>query len=308
MGSFYSTCAISDLSIVEEEDMVFQFIVPSASMTLKWNKSYMDADDEFITSIFGKGLFCKNDISQSIYSPFGFPIFGTYNDYGRIQITDDSSKHRQIKLIEDFFNLSIEDVMNAANRFDDYNQEILEKKTLDGTEIKNKEILKDLTFTHYHRKVYDKMIKMGIEESKGDYYFFNGKTLDSYMTEICEILDNYIIFNDLYEQGKVHPNNDFEYYDNNNKFRVKEKLYITNLCRTIFLTELLIDSSYKEEITEQYILLRQLEQMWKYLRPSTYGGQEDNFMSFKDLIPVMSEVIEDKTKKWNDECGEGEEI
>jgi len=83
---------------------------------------------------------------QDLYTPIFLPIFGGYDDYGRIENVKDT---KAVKFIEDFFGHDIDTIIsnvddNAVGR-DDLSSN------------KNNEIFQTLTFGLEHKSVYDKL-------------------------------------------------------------------------------------------------------------------------------------------------------
>jgi len=144
MGSFYGTCSISGMSLTNQNTTI-QLLVPS------WRDKVVF--DE-------KGMLCSNSGCQHSYSPFGFPIYGRYDEDSTL---DDIKRDKNVEKLEKFFNLSIDNIINASGDDRWYKHGIKEPDsvgdwalpTLDGGEIKNVDVLLVMTFTYFRTEVYD---------------------------------------------------------------------------------------------------------------------------------------------------------
>ena len=67
MGSFYSTCSISNMTLTHQKTSVL-LLSPNHNISF---------EDHL-------GMIVSNDRCQTFFSPFGFPIHGEYDDYGYI--------------------------------------------------------------------------------------------------------------------------------------------------------------------------------------------------------------------------------
>ena len=92
MGSFYSTCSISHMTLTNQRTSI-QILAPNYSLSLDGDKL---------------GMIVSNDGAQCFFGPFGFPIHGEYSDCGDI---DNIIRDRNVEMIEDFFNLDIDQVL-----------------------------------------------------------------------------------------------------------------------------------------------------------------------------------------------------
>lgn len=69
MGSFFSSCSLSSMTLSHQETSV-QLLVRTPLN---------------IENLEPKNMIVSNNLSQSFYSPFAFPIKGKYDDYGYIK-------------------------------------------------------------------------------------------------------------------------------------------------------------------------------------------------------------------------------
>jgi len=92
MGSYYTTCSVSHMVLTNQKTSI-QLLVPNYSTDLKEHL----------------GMIVSNDGAQAFFAPFGFPIHGRYYDYGGIE---DIQRDRNVEMLEDFFNLPIDQIIS----------------------------------------------------------------------------------------------------------------------------------------------------------------------------------------------------
>lgn len=139
MGSFYSTCSISGMTLTKQKTSIL-LLAPG-----------------FYTDTFeGRGMIVSNRMAQYHWVPFGFPMRGEYDDYGYII---NFEENEFTKMLEQFFNLDINTILQNVG--DDRWYEIGEKKndkywkrtTLDGGPIRNQKVLLDMGMTYFRTEV-----------------------------------------------------------------------------------------------------------------------------------------------------------
>ena len=101
MGSFSYSCQLSGLPITSGTMCAIVPMLPK-------DNYYDCGEDSFRKE--GKAMFCSNDGANMFFNEYAFPIFGEYNDYGAIEniIKDDNTK-----CLEEYFELSIEDICDV---------------------------------------------------------------------------------------------------------------------------------------------------------------------------------------------------
>jgi hypothetical protein len=212
------------------------------------------------------------------FCALGFPVFGKYYDYGRIE---DIEKSQSVKLLEDFFGISIEEIDAAAS--DDrwiqygiieYEQELAKKN---AGEPYNEHRLND---TMWRPKWIDK-----------------AKHLD-----LLKILTFTDMRAEVYEEMGVAWKSD-KYEDKFNKHIFKTVLagqdqwgHEVNLTPMLspcnFMKEMGVDRKiFKHEIANLFWFLRNLSGMYRYLMPSNYGGQTINFKLVKKLNTITNRLL-----------------
>ena len=126
MGSFNKIAFVSQLPIETGDETVLIF---------------MSATEEF-----GKDL-SGTTYPHDMFNPTFLPIYGTYDDYGRIENIKESPI---VSYIEEFFD---SDITTIINDIDD--NAVGRGDTI--TAKKNNDVFKKLTFGLEHKSVYDKM-------------------------------------------------------------------------------------------------------------------------------------------------------
>ena len=92
MGSFYSTCSASGMTLTSQKTSIL-LLAPGYSTDFKEHL----------------GMIVSNDGCQAFFSPFGFPIHGEYDDYGYIS---DIKRDKNVELLESYFGIDIELILN----------------------------------------------------------------------------------------------------------------------------------------------------------------------------------------------------
>lgn len=158
MGSFYSTCSITNMTLIENQEAVLQFIYPTYIQKdvniLKYFKILSSkepiASEQLIASIeralsnkYDRTIYEKGLSLDSHFAPFGPAIYGKYYDYGELTFSEDPQNLHRIKLLEEAFGISIGELIES----------MLDNK------IHSNEVLNHLTFTHINANVYRKLIE-----------------------------------------------------------------------------------------------------------------------------------------------------
>lgn len=247
------------------------------------------------------GMIVSNEGSQAFFSPFGFPIHGFYDDYGHIDGIDRNS--RSVRLLEDYFGVDIEEILN--NIGDD--RDIPEN-------IKHIDVFKKLAKTYFRTEVlehlesgwektnltnpskysWDGRLKGLLEQmeknEKSDIAELKAKPMDTLTTDERKRL----IYHEIDSIDPV----------------IERMTYLSNHASVNMFKELKITTEFKEEILKQARFLSNIGYggIRKLLMPSLYGSQEDTwkqtylFNSFVNdlLVDDMKEKIED-SKRWGDD-------
>lgn len=306
MGSFYSTCSVSHMTLRGEKTSI-QLLVPNF---------YKDFSDSL-------GMMVSNDGCQMFFSPFGFPIHGEYYDYG--QITN-IKRDKNVEMLEDFFNLSIEQILDNVgdDRWHRYGEKEGDShwkvNGKDGNPIKNQKIFLGMAKTYIRTEILE-FLQKGYEnllQPKPKKYSsaeFLQKMLHQIDREVSE--ENPIVkirmvrkkYNDGEFDNDPKMKADVEellkhFYDKGLKeFIEKEeedeyshysvRTYIPSLVKTNMFEKLPITTKdFKEDITKQYQFI--INFGWKMNRtllPSNYGSQDTNWAYLNELNTLTNKLL-----------------
>lgn len=237
MGSFYSSCSVTGDTIKDGDKMVRLLLVPSA---------HYDGYSSVVEYSNQTQLYVSNNGSQGIYSPFGFPVIGEYNDYGDIaNIVEDYNT----ELLKELFGVEVESLYRLISE-----GEFKEDQ-------KNLELLKSLKYTDINYKVYKKLTEIKdfwhidyVEENINKFFNYKSKYLD-----LPEKLKKAL--------ERIN----------------KPKTFIPSLCKHDMFSYYSKDVIPREDYTSLYIFLINLSRMNKLLQISNYGGQDDNTKLLKTI-------------------------
>lgn len=289
MGSFYATCSLSQMTLFNQETSI-QLMVPSNYGSWDDDGTYRMSNKLNIS--YDKGLYVSNSVPFGLFTFFGFPINGKYDDYGLIHSVQED---KNTEILENFFNLPIEKILEVAERKADFKEIEIAK----GIDIKNKKILEVLTLTYFRTDVYENLCK-GYEvlsKTKQPKY--------SWYTNYAKI------YKDLKD-----------YYTKQNKMKSLDNLSALKM-RLSFDTRLLyIDNKYNffklmkidpdefdTELRKQYKFVRTFGyDLNRQVLPSHYGTQEANLNSLKtfyeDTLKTINKDIDDNFEyfeEWDEE-------
>lgn len=319
MGSFYSTCSITDLSITDGDQMYMQLILPS------WVTNPHSIDGERI-GCGEKGLRVSNEGPLGEFVPFGFPIAGHYADYGDI---GGIVKNRNIEMLEEFFGISIEDIISCAT--DDrwyehsYKPQKVDKTkeeyegqheswTVGDNKMKHINILKKLTVTYFRKEHYDFLSKESIasggwsegERSKrlqkmikalGELEAKKPKTKTKEFTkkDITEELRNR--FKEIFGEDGSDDESIIQLQNHKDKswwYDFQYTFYIPSIATTNMFQLLPIGPQDEEQVVKQYTFIMNMSNLYKVLRPSYYGSQEDNYDAYVKFHEMTTNLVNEK--------------
>lgn len=147
MGSFNKIGFLSSLPISAGDDTALIFLKPN-KYAEKGGTTY----------------------STDWYEPIFLPIFGRYDDYGKIENIKQTSS---VKFIEDFFGLDIQKIVEDID-----NLSVGRYKSKELEAPKNNEIYKKLTFGLDHTSVFEKMA------SKKRHYYTEGYVVEYWLRKL----------------------------------------------------------------------------------------------------------------------------
>lgn len=305
MGSFYSTCSISHMTLKNQKTSI-QILAPNYNLSMGGDRL---------------GLIVSNDGAQALFSPFGFPIHGEYSDCGEI---DNIIRDKNVEMIEDFFNLSIDSVL--SNIGDDRWYKYGEKEDKsdwkvngkDGGPIKNQEILLKIGKTYFRTEILEylqsgwenyipredkpkkysrsefitEMLKK-LETLPPDAETPRKEQLDLIVKSIMEKLGEEIPFDELNSDARekyyslgidILMGNDRKYINT----------YISSLVKINMFVLLPITSiEFRDDILKQYMFLCNFGGFGlnRILLPSNYGSQESNHKQLLDLNTLVNDLL-----------------
>lgn len=109
MGCFSVCCGVTRLSITCGDECVFIPLTTKEVYRMRGMNPYdIEKERKHYTEVAATSNLIHND---EIFEPAGFPIFGTYDDYGSIE---DIVEDENTKAIENHFGMSIEEFMEMA--------------------------------------------------------------------------------------------------------------------------------------------------------------------------------------------------
>jgi len=320
MGSFYATDSITDASIVDGDATYMQLILPT------WSRRPYSIDGEEI-GCGEKGLRVSNEGAMGEFVPFGFPILGRYADYGNI---DDIERDRNIEMLEKFFNISIEDIIECAtdDRWYSYGRdedrdENLSDWSVGDNKMEHVDILKQITVTYFKKEHYDYLAS----DFHGDDSWWmdqSRKRLDE-MKEGLKSLDEHwnsnpdkpklITIEDITDEQIADYRKMFEHLESNDEAEsdedVKNWLVLMKnsdaikgpfykLGHTFPIPSMATTDMYKllplgvedfENVKKQYQFIINMHSLYKAIRPSYYGSQSSNKVLYTKFHKFSTELI-----------------
>jgi len=279
MGSFYSTCSVSNMTLSSQNTSIL-ILAPSYDTTFKEHLN----------------MIVSNDGAQAFFSPFGFPIHGTYDDYGYIE---NIKRDKNVEMLEEYFGVDIDSILKNIGR---------ERDT--PKDIKHKEFYQTLGMTYFRTEVLEYL-----EKGWDKYNLDNPEeySSDGRLKKILSSVENVkgMSPEKLAELVKKRVDDTitdderdlyFDYIMSSNR---RENTYIRSLVKGNMFLELPITIDFKDEILKQYTMLMALYDLKKNLIPSNYGSQEDNWIElykFNDFVSdILAEDIKFSYERWGQE-------
>lgn len=270
MGSFYSTCSVSNMTLTNQKTSIL-LLAPGYSTDFK---GYLN-------------MIVSNDGSQAFFSPFGFPIHGEYYDYGRIE---NIQHDKNVQMLEEFFGISIEDILDNIG----------DSRSI-PKDIKNQEIFEKLGMTYFRTEVleylergWDKII---LVENEWGYA--------TRLVELFKALDKNKVsmedprFLELMAKKDKTEDEKEELFDLTSALigsisgsSLREISYIASLDKFNMFKLLPITLDFKDDILKQYQFLITLGyELNKILIPSVYGSQDTNWKAQYELNEFVNELL-----------------
>jgi hypothetical protein len=250
-----------------------------------------------------RGMIVSNEGSQAFYSPFGFPIHGEYYDYGYLEnIKEDSNT----KMLEQFFNMDISEIIQHIGRPDDIPEN-----------IKNKELYNSLSMTYFRTEVLE-YLERGwdkIDLDSTDQYS-QGYRMNKFLNTLINQDPNIKRRDELFNKEELTDSEEKELRDIlrlSMKFDLMDiSLNYIRLSKNKNMFNILpIDDKFKEHILRQVTFLTTLGyDLRRTLLPSDYGSQDTNFSAIYELNEFVNDLLFEDMKNDSeyDEYSEYESI
>lgn len=282
MGSFYSTCSVSNMTLSNQKTSV-QLLSPGYSTDFKGHMN----------------MIVSNDGAQAFFSPFGFPIHGRYDDYGYII---NIKRDKNVEMLEEFFGVDIDEIL----------QNIGDDRSIPKN-IKNEEIFRSLGMTYYRTEVLEYLQK-GWDEIN----IVNPEqySMGSRMVKLFNALDKKPTkdnprFQELISKaGKSEDESEelYEMMDLMSGSTIRENSYIASLAKTNMFKILPITIDFKEDILKQYQYLITLGyELSRLLIPSVYGSQDTNWTAQYRLNDFVNDLLVEDMKEYIEDVYDDDE-
>lgn len=284
MGSFYTTCSISNLTITKQKTSII-LLTPSYSMSYEGHRGMV-----------------LNEGCGTFFAPFGFPIRGEYYDYGYLENIE---YDKNVEMLEDFFNLSIHDIIKniGDDRWYTYGEKegdsSYKLKTKDGGEIRNQEIFLKLGMTYIRTEVLEFMETRWdkIKRDEDRPYSFGSRVYD-FLDELKDKEEG-LTEDEIHEALKADGLTDedrkalIKQLFNTMGFNKSNHSYIPSLVKYNMFELLPITYEFKDEILKQYMFTNKLgNQLKRPLVPSNYGSQYNNWNYIHKLNTLVNSLAE----------------
>lgn len=283
MGSFYSTCSVSNMTLTSQKTSIL-LLAPGYSTDLS---SHLN-------------MIVSNDGAQAFFSPFGFPIHGEYDDYGYIV---NIKRDKNVEMLEDFFGIDIDSIL----------RNIGDTRRL-PKELKNEELFQKLGMTYFRTEVleylergWDKINIIDPEEySPGSRLLKLFKSLEKNKVSMED--PRYLELISKKDKTDDEKEELFDLMDLMNGSSLRENSYISWPKHNMFKI-LPITMDYKEDILKQYkFLIRLGYELSRILKPSVYGSQETNWKAQYELNEFINDLLIDDLKSYYCDEDEYDEI
>ena len=275
MGSFYSTCSASGMTLTGQKTSIL-LLVPGYSSNFK----------EHLGMIVSDGC-------QTFFSPFGFPIHGEYDDYGYIT---NIVRTKSVDILEEYFGIGIDYILQ--NIGDD-----------DLKDIKNKEVYGTLGRTYFRTEILEYLERGWDTISLSNPSKYSREERLKTLFEFIESKSKRksINIDDLINKSKKNPLTDDEKIivmdsikSSISDYDIRSSSYITTLANKNMFLELDITLDMKDEILKQQSMLGALTYLRKNLIPSTYGSQQDNWSELYNFNDFVNDILADNIESWGE--------
>ena len=281
MGSFYSSCSISGMTLSHQKTSIL-LLTPNA-----------ESFSEHLNMIV------SNDGCQAFFSPFGFTIHGIYDDYGYIT---NIKRDKNVEMLEEYFGVDIESILQGIGREGDAHKD-----------IKHKEFYNTLGMTYFRTEVLEYL-----EKGWDKYDIENPKkySSDEFVQKLIKGLEKPIKITDEEYAKLMRKKLDKTITDEEREIMMDfilnstrtERNYIASYKGNMFKT-LPLNMDFKEHVLKQYTMISKLGfELRRTLMPSDYGSQENNWSYLYKFNDFVNDLLVEDIKGWYDGDGtEGEE-
>ena len=279
MGSFYSSCSVSGMTLSHQKTSIL-LLTPNA-------ESYSEHLNMIIS----------NDGCQAFFSPFGFPIHGTYEDYGYIR---NIKRDKNVEMLEEYFGIDIESIIENIGRDIPKN-------------IKHSEFYQTLGMTYFRTEVLEYL-----ESGWNKYDLDNPKEYspDEFIKKILKSVDKtsqisddeYLRLLDKKLDKTITDDEKNLMMDYIRSLAKTERTYVASYKGNMF-KNLPINIDFKEYILKQYTMISKLGfELRRSLRPSDYGSQDNNWSVLYKFNDFVNDLLIEDIRGWYDGDGiDGEE-
>lgn len=333
MGSFYATCSITRQTIVDEQELVVQFMLPVHNYSRDPEVGQLFVDSflkvaktsgleaavksfEESTSTWGngyelgqKGLVVSNDGSFADYVPFGPAIRGIYTDCGTIKPLDDADTKSKVSILEQLLGgIPFNSILEAA--IDDrwytlglnkYEAQGTNDWMLEGITSKLPEafinILKKLNVTYIHAGAYDVLVKEDFSPEYGTV----GAKVDYDTKWRMGAVDNAIValtkcvtnLQKYAVEDDQKKKRDLDFLDYEVMQRIGTFSKLDNIMAISYLACIARVDSDLGWFRESLNFMYNLGGMCIRLLPSDYGSQHTNFGGWNRINEAIRKSIDD---------------
>lgn len=269
MGSFYSSCSISGMTLSNQKTSIL-LLTPNAELSEHRN------------------MIVSNDGCQAFYSPFGFPVHGTYDDYGYIV---NIIRDKNVEMLETYFGVDIESIL----------QGIGDRDTPKG--IKHQELYQTLAMTYFRTEVLEYLEKgWEIQNSKMIQDLLKGLDKNNKITE--EEFENLM----RKRLDKTITEDERELLTNHILGVRIGQTYVASHSGNMFKI-LPINSEFKEYVLKQYNMIIKLGfELRRTLIPSDYGSQDNNWSCLYKFNDFVNDLLVEDIRTWYEGDEEEKEI
>lgn len=328
MGSFYTTCSISNLTITEGQKMVSILLVPETLFNQRYTEAHFEwrsnryrnidsvepvisdfddpnADPKDRTYDSSKLGFEKGLQLDNYFFPFGFPIRGKYYDYGYMR---DICRDENVEMLEEYFGISIEDILS-----------FVESSRPNECNPKNIDLLNRMYVTHIKEEVYDFLSNIkpfsyssyddeddedawGEEDKIYQYESFGldldaaGNFFEEYIISKEKLASLEMEYSKIMKLPKEEISGEYLTGLMLNKYKLESKLemtarYLPQLLHDNFMKDCNVKISQKQDWLKLLTFLKAIDHLHIRLQPSMYGSQYTNWQLVKGLNDFVSNLI-----------------